>query len=87
MCMCVCVCVSSLFSMSHVTHVNESCHTRHVTQTAVAWGELICKSQVTREKHRGVVLAAALDVRALQQLTEGLYTCCASTIHPIHTCI
>ena len=39
-------------------------------QTSVLWSELVCRVQVAREKQRGVVLAAALDVGVVQREVE-----------------
>ena len=37
-----------------------------MAQTAIAWSEVVCRAQVECEKHRGVVLASAMQVQELR---------------------
>ena len=37
-----------------------------MAQTAIAWSEVVCRAQVESEKHRGVVLASAMQVQELR---------------------
>ena len=53
-CLCLCLCLSVSVSVS----------------MSVSVSELVYRAQVQREKARGVILAAMLDARALQQVTS-----------------